>query len=521
MNEVIERFLGFVRGAWRYRWRAQMIAWPLCFAGWLVVYLLPNQYQSSARVFVDTQSMLRPLLQGLAVQTNVNEQAQAMMRTLLNRPNLEKVARMTDMDLEAKTPEDMEMLLNRLSKKIVLTNASGQQNIFSISYVNSDPELAKKVVQSMLTLFVESSLGDSRKDNSSAQRFLDEQIQDYDKKLLDAEERLKDFKRQNVSVMPSEGRGYYDRLQTETAVLERSKLDLREAEFRRDELQKQILGEEPTFGMVQQRKTITAATATSSLDLRIQAFETRLDDMLLKYTNEHPDVIALQHTIDDLKAQSTKNAPPPPPEQAAVRPALETNPVYQQLKVALGEAEADVAGLRVRVTEYQARVDRLDKLVDTVPQVEADLARLNRDYQINKQNYETLITRRESAKISQDAEQSSDNLKFKIVDPPRLPVSPIAPNRPLLATVVLLGGIAAGLGFALFLSQIKPTYDTQRAIKDDTRVPVLGYVSMVWTDKARLRYRVEVISYGIITAGLFASFGLYMAFQVFRSHGSP
>lgn len=517
MNELLKQLTTYVRAVWRFRWHAQAIAWPLCLAGWFMVYLQPNQYEATARVYVDTQSMLRPLLQGLTVQINVNEQIQAMMRTLLSRPNLEKVARMSDLDTTAKTPEEMELLLNRLGKKIVLNNA-GRENLFSISYKYEKPETAKQVVQSLLTVFVESSLGDTRKDTSAAQQFIDEQIKEYESKLLAAEDRLKEFKRQNVNVMPTEGRGYYDRLQSETAILERAKLDLAEAERRSEELRRQVDGEEPTFGLMSREPV---KTTVSLNEVRFQALQAKLDDLLLRYTDAHPDVSALRKQISELQEQEKKYRE----SQAASRPEgnapLETNPVYQRLKINLGESDATVASLSVRVKEYASRVANLGKLVDTVPQVEAELARLNRDYAINKQNYETLIARRESAKISESAEQSSDTLKFKIVDPPRVSFKPIAPNRLLLATAVLFGGIGMGFFFAFFMSQVKPTFTDIQTVIEATQAPVLGAVSMVSTSRSRNRARIEIISFSVTILALFIVYGLYVASQVFAKTLNP
>ncbi len=510
MHELMEMIGSYLRGAWRFRWFAQLIAWPLCLAGWVLIYEMPNQYEATARVYVDTQSMLKPLLQGLAVQTDVTEQVNALMRTLLSRPNLEKVARMTDLDLEAKTPEEMELMLNRLSKKVVLAN-TGRENIFGISYKSENPEKAKDVVQSLMTLFVEGSLGETRTDTSAAQRFLDEQIKEYETKLFAAEERLKDFKLRNVSVMPSEGRGYYDRLQSEMASLEKAQLELREAENRRDELQRQLAGEEPNFGMLIERQPKNLLSQT---EVRIQALESKLDEDLLKYTESHPDIVTLRKQIADLREQENKRIEAERRRIGNRPPAMEANPIYQQLKIALGDSEASVASLKVRVREYSERIQKLNRMVDTVPQVEAELARLNRDYAINKQNYETLISRRESAKISEQAGQSSDSLTFKIVDPPRVPLNPVSPNRPLLSSVVLVGGMAMGLAFALFLSQVKPTFDNHSAIFSATNIPVLGYVTMVWTDREKTRDRIEKLSFGALVVALIIAYGVSVAMQL-------
>jgi len=518
MQEALDQLKSYVRGAWRYRWYMHLIAWPLCIAGWTVVYMLPDQYEASARVYVDTQSLLRPLLRGLAVETDKAQEVQMMTRTLLSRPNLEKVARMTDMDLEATTDEDMEKILKHLQNTIKL-QGRGRENLYTITYLNEDPELAKEVVQALLTLFVETSLGDSRKDADTAQQFLDEQIKRYEARLYAAEEALKEFKRKNVGLMPADGQDYYQRMQAAMERLSSAELALTEATDRRDELRRQLRGEEPTFGMVAPPGRV-GAVAPSALDSRIQTLQARLDDLLLKYTDKHPDVIAIQHTLESLEKQKKEEMARYSSEAAASpTTSLEANPVYQRLKIALGEAEANVVSLQTRVRKYQAEVDRLAELVDTVPRVEAELNRLNRDYAVNKQNYETLLQRRESAIISEEAGQNSDNVKFRIVDPPYVPSVPAAPNRPLFVTVVLLMGIALGMAFSLFISQIKPTFDSGHQLTRELGVPLLGSVSLVWTGYTRLKHRAEVVAFGLGGLVLIIIYGGYMSYLLLVGRG--
>jgi len=511
MQEILDQIRSYARGAWRYRWYMHLIAWPLCIGGWVLVYSLPDQYEASARVYVDTQSVLRPLLEGLAVRTNMGEEVQMMTHTLLSRPNLEKVARMTDMDLEATTPEEMGELLERLQRTITLKGLV-RDNLYTITYINKDPELAKRVVQALLTLFVETSLGDSRKDADSAQRFLDEQIKRYEARLYAAEEALKEFKRKNVGLMPADGQDYYQRMQAAMVRLSSAELELSETINRRDELRRQLLGEEPTFGIVAPPSKADVATS-SGLDARIQSLQTRLDDLLLKYTDKHPDVIAVQHKIELLKAQRERERMQfSKADPRLVSSNLETNPVFQQLKISLGDAEANVAALQIRVKKFQSEVDQLGKLVDTVPRVEAEFNRLNRDYAVNKQNYEAFLQRRESAIISEEASQSSDNVKFRIVDPPHVPLMPAAPNRPLLITVVLLASALVGMAFALFMSQVKATFDSGHLVTRELGVPVFGSVSLVWTGHSRLKRRVEIMAFGLGGLVLVVIYGGYLSY---------
>ena len=501
MQELIDQLLGYVRGAWRFRWYMHFVAWPLCIGGWIVVHELPDQYEASARVYVDTQSVLRPLLRGLAVQGNVGQEVQLMTRTLLSRPNLEKIARMTDMDLTATTPEAMEELLDRLKHTITLSG-SGRENLYSLKYTDKNPGQAKQVVQSLLTLFVETSLGDSRKDSRSAQGFLDDQIKEYEARLFAAEERLKEFKRKNIGLMPTDGGEYFSRLQTATARLSAAELELSEAVNRRDELRRQLRGEEPTFGMVAPPK---AQVVNSALDSRIQGLQVRLDDLLLKYTDKHPDVASLQRTISDLEAQKAKEIAQLQQSMPQGSNNLDTNPVYQQLRISLGGAEATVAGLEVRVKQFQSDVEGLKQAVDTVPKVEADFKRLNRDYAVNKKNYDTLVERRETAKMSEDAGKAGDNVKFRVVDPPFVPSDPVS---------VLVGGWLAGIAFAFFMSQIRPTYDGARAVTRELDLPVLGSVSRVWNGKEQLKRRMEVLAFGVGGLALMSVYGAYMAYQL-------
>lgn len=506
MQEIIAQIASYARGVWRNRWYMVAAVWFVCIAGWLVVYKLPDKYEATARVYVDTQSVLRPLLRGLAVQAGVQQQVALMTRTLLSRPNLEKVARMTDLDLKAKTPEQMDALLDGLRHDIQIADA-GKVDLYTISYENSKPDLAKRVVQSLLTIFVESSLGANRKDSDVAQSFLADQVKEYEARLQAAEERLKEFKRKHIGMMPSDGKDYFQRLQDATEQLHRTELTLEEAKKRRDELKKQIKGSEPTFGI-----TSSPVQTNSPLDQRIQSLEQKLDNLLLQYTPQHPDVIAVKRTIANLKKQREKEL-----QAMADNPddnSLNNNPVYQQMKIQLGTAEADVAALQARYDEQLKSVEQLRRAVDTIPQVEEDLAQLNRDYDVNKKNYEELLARLESARLSQQADQKADNIKFKIIDPPRVPTAPSAPNRPLFMSIVLLGGIGAGIGLAVFLSQVRITFDTRRGLSEATGLPVLGSVSVVWTPSMIFRRRIGTGVFLISAIALVGVYAVLMAYQL-------
>ena len=178
MNEQIQLARRYVRMVWPYRWLALLASFLVCLAGWSYTFYLSNIYEVSATVFVDTRSMLRPLLRGLAIDTNtLASEANMMKRTLLTRPNLEEIARKTDLDLTAKSEKEFSAIVESLAKRIKITGTS-RDNIYVISFESSDPQQAKRVVDEMLSTFLESALGTNRKDSDVTQKFLDAQIAD-------------------------------------------------------------------------------------------------------------------------------------------------------------------------------------------------------------------------------------------------------------------------------------------------------------------------------------------------------
>lgn len=491
MHEFVEQFLNYLRGMWRHRWYAMMLTWAVVLVGWFVVYRLPDQYEASARVYVDTDSILRPLLSGLAVETNVDQRLRIMTRTLLSRPNLEKVARMSDLDIDAKTPADMEALLDRLAKDIKI-RSTHRENLYTITYDDSKPQEAKRVVQSLLTIFVESTLGASRQDSDNAQKFLDQQIKDYEQRLVDAENRLMKFKRQHIGLMPSESGDYFSRLQAAQAKVQQTKLQLNEAEQSRDELKRQLndSSEDDTMSLLGGQ---SSSPVTTALDGRIDNLQKKLDDLQLRFTDQYPDVIELKRVIAELKKQrkqEIKAMAKASPDAKAVG-----NPLYQQRTLAIDQADANIAAIKVRLAAYEQGVTQLRKLVDTVPKVETELKRLNRNYGITKRNYDALVARRESAQLSEDVKQTGDGVRFKVIDPPRVPLTPSGPDRLLFSSLVLLGGLVAGLGLALLLSQIRPAIYDRRRLRDLSGFPVFGAVSRIWTPEILLKRRLEFGAY--------------------------
>src|SRR5690242_18481574 len=193
MHDIFQQLIGFLRGMWHRRWIGLAAAWLVAVVAVAVVYRIPEKYEASARVYVDTESLLRPLLAGLAIQPNIDQQVALISRTLVSRPNIEKLVRSADLDLTVHTPAERDELIDQVTRAIKLEGSTAS-NLYVLSYRDPNPVQARKVVQSLLTIFVESSLGDKRQDTQTAVKFLDDQIKRYDDQLRAAEDKIKDFR---------------------------------------------------------------------------------------------------------------------------------------------------------------------------------------------------------------------------------------------------------------------------------------------------------------------------------------
>lgn len=509
MDELIRQVFTAARGMWKYRWLGLLVAWVVTAIGAFVVLSVPDKYEASARIFVDTQSILKPLMSGLAVQPNVEQQVMMLSRTLISRPNVEKLVRMADLDLKTQSKAGQDALIDSLMKNLQINNV-GQDNLYVLSYRDTSPEKAKKVVQSLVSIFVESRLGDTRKDSNTAKQFIDEQIKTYLAKLEEAESRLKEFKLRNIELQSADGTDMAGQLSAVSAQLSQARLDLREAENARDAARQQLQAEQAQNADITSRSLLQESAmsiATPELDKRIEAQKHSLDDLLQRFTEQHPDVIAARRLIAELEAEKKKRVD-------ELRKAAMANPApvssnslaYQELNRLLATSEVQVAALRARVAEYEARFSRARNMMKTAPEIEAEYAQLNRNYDINKKHYNDLVARRESASLSGDLDNAAGVADFRLIDPPRASPKPVAPNRLLLLPLALLAALGAGLAVTFIASQLRAVFYDARSLREAVGLPLVGVVSMVMDDSEARQEKSDLKKFLGASGGLVATF---------------
>jgi len=426
------------------------------------------------------------VLEGLAVGENPASALGLVQEALLSRPQLEAVIKKTQLGVRNISPAQLDALILELQTRIKVTatavrgDDAGHDNLYTISYQHPSREKSVDVVKTLLDGFVADTLQGNRSGADEAQAFLKGQITDYERRLAAAEARLADFKKRNVGMIPGERGDYFTRLDAEMAGLQKSETELAVATARRDALRAQLETSQRYIPGTANAANAAPAAQTSDVSARIAEAEARLENLLLKYTDKHPEVIALRQTIADLKAREAKEMA----ELAkggsgtgAIR-SLTANPVYQAIQLQVNQVDVDMAALHGAIAQHEQQIKELRRIVDLAPEVEREFAELNRDYGVTKAQYEALVRRLEQAHISDQAARSGV-MRFEIIDPPRANVKPVWPNRPLFAVAGLIGGIVFGLGVTLTLHLLAPTFCDARMLAQRTGLRVLGAVSRV------------------------------------------
>jgi polysaccharide chain length determinant protein (PEP-CTERM system associated) len=455
----------FLAAGARHRWRALALAWLVCVLGWGIVFSLPPQYVSSARIYADADAILGLLLRGIAIDSSPAGQVETLQRTLLSNPNLEKIVARTDLAAQVQDTVGQERMLARLARDIHITTQT--RNLFTIDFRDRNPRLAHDVVQTALNLFMEAATITDRQQMDNARGFVTQQIAAYEVQLRQAERRRAEFQTRYIDILPSEALGGFSRFEAAQTRLVQLRGELQDAHRRRELTQQQL-------GTVPATVASPATGGGPGGGGRLAEAERSMRELLLRYTEAHPDVVAARNLVAALRANG--GGGPVGPRAPVVRDGPRTNPAHEQLRLRLVDVDAQIASLERQDREGSAEVQRLDTIARSEPEVRALSVNLDRDYAVLRRNYEELLARRESLQLAGAARVSSDRVRLEVVDPPTTPAQPVSPNRPLLAAGVLLAGLAAGAALVVLLAQLDRSFFT---VQDLRRVGprVLGGVT--------------------------------------------
>jgi len=473
MQQELSEVYFYIKGTLKYKRVALLFALLVCISGWAYVFTMPDKFESKAKVHIDSSTVIRPLMKGMVIDPDVSALIRIIQQLMFTRPNLEKIIALSQLKPVKVDSAISEEFIDELKKDITIGGAGGR-DIFDIGYSSTDPETARSVVQAVLTVFSEQTQGKALADASDAQRFIEQQIREYEIRLQEAEKAKEDFKRANLDLLGESGQ--FSQLGQLKEQLSAAKVLLDQSVARKNVLAEQVRSVQES----DEDWGVTNLTEeTSEEDSRIATLSNKKTEMLIKYTENHPEILAIDRLIESLKEQKEKNKKQNVTGGAGlIDPQKMTNPYVQSLKTAYDNAGAEVAANEALIKSIESRISQIEKGLNERLSIETEMKNLNRDYETISKNYTELLERREQAHITERVDDQTSRLKFKIADPPTKPTNPSFPNRPLFYSLVLLAGIVVGFGLAFFIYFVRPVFMSTRQVRMVTGLPSLGSVSL-------------------------------------------
>ncbi|MDX3908964.1 MAG: GNVR domain-containing protein [Sphingobium sp.] len=463
MSGLYDEILIALHGVWNRRWLALAVAWGICMVGWLVVSLIPNSYESKAKVYVQTQSIL-PEQIGISTgdqQQNVNR----VRQTLASAENLEKVVRGTDLAQSVSNDRDLagKVAMLRANIKVVST----QDNLFEITGSSSDTSIsdganariAAQIAQKLIDIFEEENVAGDRDETRQSLSFLDSQVAQRGKQLQAADQRRVEFEQKYMGLLPGTG--------SISARMDAARTEI-------NAIDSQLVAAQSALSAMNAQLAGTPASISGGASGGTSALGSVMGEIAAAkargWTENHPDIVALRRQAAALKGQGGASAATGTP-----------NPTYTSLKSMQAERAATVQALQVRKGQIQADLNAMTDRQVSEPGVASEQERLNREYEALKTQYDKLLADREEVRLRGDVQSETGAVKFRVIEPPSVPSKPAAPNRPLLLLAVLIVGIFGGLGTAFALGQVQTTYPTAARLEKAAGLPVIGAITETLT----------------------------------------
>ena len=468
MNGLYDEVRVALHAIWQRRWLALAVAWGVAVLGWLVVAQMPSRYESRARVFVQMQSILPASPSG--IPTDTQKDVDRIRQTLVSAVNLQKVVRGTDLANTVSSDRDVADRVQGLTQAIKVE--SQQDNLFQITTSAGSPKLARTITQKLIDIFVEQNLAGDRRQSSQSLRFLDGQLSSLQKQLTDAEAKRADFQNKYLASLPGTG-SVADRIGASRAQLAQVDGDLAAAGSALAAVQGQMAGTPRSLpGMGGSAGSAGPARA------RLAAIQGQLADARARgFTDNHPDVVALKSQL----GAATAAARGEPLVGGMAGGGANPNPVFMSLQSIVADKQAAVASLKIRHAQLQGDLDQLNAKLAADPEAAAQQGQIDRQYQGTKDQYDQLLAQRAQVALKGEAQTQTDTVKFNVIDPPTTPRAPVAPNRFLLLTGVLVVSLVAGIGAAFAMGQLRVTFPTSARLEKATGMPVIGSVGEVVT----------------------------------------
>lgn len=533
LHEVYQQVKSVVYGIWRKKWYMMATTWLICLVGWGAVSTMPYRYESSAQIFVNTETILPTIVQGFGINIDVTRRIEAVRAQLVTRPNLEKIIRRSEyLERLAQNDAALNQLVSDMQADIRVVPLQG--SMYRIQYENGDgrlsdrqrAEVARNVVNNLLSLFLEGGTEGGDGSTENAAEFLDQQIKDYEERLSAAEQLHAQFRQENIEYIGGEG-SFLSRRDEAKEELRQTRSKLGELRVALDTLQEQIQNVPATIREARSSRT-RGAVSEDPLQERINEQEKKLDQLRnLGFTDRHPDVVNVTRQLDQLKKNQAEEQEAIAAELSQSAEAGKTsnfttetpNRLYEQLMFNIIDTRTQIKTFEQREVEQNKLVGELEEKAKRVPEIQARESQLQRDFGQLRSFYNDLLDRKQDLDLQTDVENADGAVSLRVVEQPNLPTRPSGPNRLLFMSGMLVFALISGVGFALVLSVLRPVVLTVEWLRAQFDLNVLGNVSRSLSEEETRQRSIELMMFAGATVVLFLVFGGFVVFDMIGGPG--
>lgn len=486
-SDLPQPVLRGLNGLWRRRWLVIVVAWGAALAGWFALWMVPDKYESRAQVFVQTETILEPVLNGFTARPDYSRRVEVMRLQLLTRPNVEEIIRRAGLDktIDARSPMDRRVKMQGMVDWVAgqITIESPREMYFIISYKNSDPKIARAVVDAVLNMLIEQDLGASLSESEAARRRLDLQVEEYEEKLTANEKAVAAFRAEHASELTA------------------SQGAQRQRELKENELVRVNDEVERTKGRVLTLQNLMSATPRHASGGELDRLKVELSALRSQYEENHPDIRGVLARIAELEKEDA---------------TLSANPEYVRLSSELKVAQDSVIALQTREKRLKEELDALDFAAGQAPAAEAEMRQIVREYEQTQKTYEELLSRRDRLDLTRNLGAAGRGVEYQVFEWPSESLAPTDPPRLLLIIGVCLVAGAAGAGAAIALTLLDKSYTQASELQAAFGLPVLGAISETPSESVFALRKQDRMRLAMACAGFVAVAGLYAYLTVFR-----
>ena len=464
----------------------------------------PKRYTSSTTILADEKNILSPLMEGRAASTSVRNRSRIASEIIFSRKSMNRVLQEAGWLVTAPTAIELERIIEKISQSITVTGSG--KNLIRIRYRDSDPVRTFETAKLLANIFIAESTRTQKEESRDAFLFVNDQAEWYHTKLINAEQRLKEFRSQNIDARPGMEAQVSNQIATLRRRIEQAKLDLRETEIKKKSLQDQLSGEAEI--------TITvAANQRGQYQDRIVRLQIKLDDLRLSYHDDYPDIIQLKGQIEKLSADMLEDKKRRKLLREQAKASGETyidesrvsNPLFQELRSQLSRTKTVLETLKTRIFSTTALLNNELDRGRRVLNVEATVAELTRDYEVNRDTYRDLLRRRENARISMNLGEEGQGPTFRIQEPAMLPVRPSGLRFFHFALVGIALGILFPIGLVFMLITFDPRIRSESVLSDKLKLQVLAVMPhmMSPTKERAMKFQIALLGSVVCVVAVF------------------